>query len=173
MSAIWVCESTKTKTGGKMEEDVKKLKRQQLTEMQSLPLELKIEKSKARIREWINHYGKDSVYISFSGGKDSTVLLHLIRSEFPTIEAVFVDTGLEFPEIKEFVKSFENVRTLKPVKDFKTTIEEYGYPVLSKILSTSIRKIRTQNLSERYKNKLLYGDERGSMGKIPQNIIIY
>ena len=141
---------------------------QELQQLQALPLELKVLKTKQRIREYVYHLGGvDNVYFSFSGGKDSTVLANLIRSEFPNMEAVFVDTGLEFPEIKEFVKTFKNVKVLKPTKDFKTTIEEHGYPVLSKILSASIRKIRTQNLSEKYKNKLLYGDERGSMGKIP------
>lgn len=46
----------------------------ELVMLQSLPLELKVEKSKARIREWVNYWGKDNVYVSFSGGKDSTVL---------------------------------------------------------------------------------------------------
>ena len=69
---------------------------------QSYPLWLKIEKSKLRIREWVDHYGCDGVYVSFSGGKDSTVLLHLVRQLYPDIEAVFVDTGLEYPEIRAF-----------------------------------------------------------------------
>lgn len=55
----------------------------ELVMLQSLPLELKIEKSKARIREWVNYHGKDHVYVSFSGGKDSTVLANLVRQEFP------------------------------------------------------------------------------------------
>ena len=50
----------------------------------------------------------------FSGGKDSTVLLDLVRKLYPGIVAVFVDTGLEYPEIREFVKRFENVEWLKP-----------------------------------------------------------
>ena len=69
--------------------------KEDLKYLQSLPLDLKVMMTKARIREWVSHFGTDGVYVSFSGGKDSTVLLHLVREEYPSIEAVFVNTGLE------------------------------------------------------------------------------
>lgn len=79
----------------KITPDEAALKKNFLKQRQSLPLNLKIEMSKRRIREFYEHFdGK--VFVSFSGGKDSTVLLHLVRSEFPDVEAVFVDTGLEY-----------------------------------------------------------------------------
>lgn len=83
-----------------------------LYQMQALSLASKIQMSKARIRAWIEKYGEDGVYVSFSGGKDSTVLLDLVRSEYPNVKAVFVDTGLEYPEIRAFVKTFDNVEIL-------------------------------------------------------------
>ena len=54
----------------------------QLKQRQGLPLEAKIIKSQQKIREFYDHYYGD-VYVSFSGGKDSTVLLNLVRSIDP------------------------------------------------------------------------------------------
>lgn len=99
---------------------------------QSLPLDIKVAMTQTRLREWVNHYGVSGVYISFSGGKDSTVLLHIARQIYPDIKAVFVDTGLEYPEIRQFVKTFENVEIVRPKKTFKQVICEYGYPFISK-----------------------------------------
>lgn len=106
--------------------------------MQSLPLHIKVKMTKYRIKEWVAEYGEEGVYISFSGGKDSTVLLHLVREEYPNIPAVFVDTGLEYPEIRQFVKGFENVEWLKPKKNFKQVVKEYGYPIISKEVSDTV-----------------------------------
>lgn len=106
--------------------------------MQSLPLEAKIRMTKYRIRQWVEYYGEDGVYVSFSGGKDSTVLLDLVRQMYSNVTAVFVDTGLEYPEIREFVKTFSNVVWLKPKKNFKQVITEYGYPFISKEVSDKV-----------------------------------
>lgn len=93
-----------------------------LDKLQKLSLDDKILYSQVKIKEfYIAMRGK--VYISFSGGKDSTVLLHLVRSIYPDIPAVFVDTGLEFPEIREHVKAIENVTWIKPEMSFKKVIE--------------------------------------------------
>lgn len=86
---------------------------QRLKELQALPLERKVLITQSRILEWYN-YWNGQVYVSFSGGKDSTVLLHIVRNLFPDVEAVFVDTGLEYPELRAFVKTFDNVTCLKP-----------------------------------------------------------
>ena len=84
--------------------------------MQNYPLELKIMKTQQRIREWVSEYGEDGVYVAFSGGKDSTVLLHIVRSLYPNIEGVFANTGNEFPEIVQFVRKQEKLfRQLKEI----------------------------------------------------------
>ena len=111
---------------------------QELQMLQALPLAVKVEKTKLRIREWVDRYGEDGVYVSFSGGKDSTVLLHIARQMYPNLRAVFVDTGLEYPEIRAFVKTFDNVEWLKSKMNFRQVIEKYGYPFISKEVSNNV-----------------------------------
>lgn len=116
--------------------------KKELVMLQALPLEIKVMKSLQRIRDWVEYWGEDEVYVSFSGGKDSTVLLRLVRSIYPKVKAVFVDTGLEYPEIKAFVKSFDNVEILRPKMNFRQVIERYGYPVISKEISSVLHGAR-------------------------------
>lgn len=113
-----------------------------LYQMQSMPLNIKVRMTQNRIRGWVDEYGEDGVYVSFSGGKDSTVLLDIVRKMYPGIVAVFVDTGLEYPEIRDFVKTFDNVEWLKPKKTFRQVIEEYGYPFISKEVSERVHGAR-------------------------------
>ena len=131
--------------------------------LQNYPLDLKIEKTKLRIREWYEHYNGE-VYVSFSGGKDSTVLLHLVRSIYPDVEAVFSNTGLEFPEIVQFVKTFENVTIIKPEKTFKQVIEEKGYPIVSKSVSNCVRLARKniEDGKDTLRVRQIRGLEKGS-----------
>ena len=114
-----------------------------LYQMQSLSLRAKISMTKRRINEWVDMYGKDGVYVSFSGGKDSTVLLDIARQLYPNIKAVFVDTGLEYPEIRLFVKTVSNVDWIRPKLTFRQVIEKYGYPFISKEVSECVDGLST------------------------------
>lgn len=116
---------------------------EELDALIALPLDLKIELTKQRIREWVERYGINGVCVSFSGGKDSTVLLDIARSMYGNdIAAVFSDTGLEYPELRKFVKQFENVDVIKPEQSFVDVISQYGYPVISKECAETVSGAR-------------------------------
>ncbi len=132
-----------------------------LRELQALPLERKIMITQARITEWYMRFN-GQVFVSFSGGKDSTVLLDIARKCFPDIPAVFADTGLEYPEIRDFVKSVPNVTIVRPEKTFKRVILEHGYPVASKELS---RKIHYAKKGSKWATKYIDGSAVDSEGR--------
>lgn len=125
---------------------------QDLHQMQSLPLEMKIRISKERIEEWYNYWSEEGrpLYVSFSGGKDSTVLKHIVDTMYADVPSVFVDTGLEYPEIKIFIKEINdgkykpslkpNIEIVRPKMRFDEVIKKYGYPVVSKQNALYIRQ---------------------------------
>ena len=102
-----------------------------LKTMQAWPLERKIQVTQTRLIEWYQKSGSKA-RVSLSGGQPSTVLLHIARQLYPDIEAVFVDTGLEYPEVRDFVKTFDNVTWLKPEMNFREVVTKYGYPMIRK-----------------------------------------
>lgn len=117
--------------------------KEDLKQMQALPLSAKVELSKQRIREWVDYAGIDKVYVSFSGGKDSEVVLHLVRQMYgDQIPAVFVNTGLEFPQIRQHVlrlkEEWGNIEIIQPELRFDQVIKQYGYPVFSKDVAKRI-----------------------------------
>ncbi len=109
----------------------------ELKQMQSLPLDIKIRMTKERIEQWYEHWD-GMVYVSFSGGKDSTVLKHIVDSMYDDVPAVFVNTGLEYPEIQKFAMSQKNVVTVRPEMRFDEVIKKYGYPVVSKEIADAV-----------------------------------
>lgn len=107
--------------------------------MQSLPLDEKINLTKRRIIDWDDHY-RGNVYVSFSGGKDSTVLLDLVRETMcdDSIPAVFANTGLEYAQIQRFVRDTPNAEIVRPSMRFDEVISTYGYPIISKDIAEAI-----------------------------------
>lgn len=146
-----------------------------LAELTALPIERKIQISQTRIIEWYTHYN-GNVCVAFSGGKDSTVLLHLVRTMFPDVKAVFSNTGLEYPEIRQFATSFPNVDVVSPSMRFDQVVSTYGYPIIGKEVAEAIhyaRKIcRSQSVNvererERYRKRTELLGQR-TKANIPQ-----
>lgn len=145
--------------------------RKELLMLQSLPLDIKVLKTKQRLREAIYHFGVDGVYLSFSGGKDS-IVLHTILKEVEMelygevkIPRVFCNTGLEFPELVKMAKKIYDVE-LRPKMSFVQVLTHYGYPVISKQQSQYISQYRTAK-SENTK-KVRWEGNRWGMGKISE-----
>ena len=116
-----------------------------LQQLQSLPLRAKVAKTKQRIREWYEHFD-GAVYISFSGGKDSTVLAHLVREMYHDDPLVFANTGLEYPEIQSCARKM-GAEFVRPKMAFSEVISRYGYPIISKENAEAIyyaRRIRNK-----------------------------
>lgn len=146
--------------------------KERLKELQALPLWRKIQITQARIIEWYN-YWNGNIYISFSGGKDSTVLLDIARKIFPNITAVFSNTGLEYPEIRQFAITHDSVDTVSPKMGFVDVIKTYGYPLISKEVSEAIYYARrtddrVKKTAIKKRNELL-GQRYDSKEKSPYN----
>lgn len=84
---------------------------QELYQWQALPLNIKVLMTAERVRNWVDEFGEDGVYLSFSGGKDSTVLGYIIREVcgYKNIPFVFVDVPTQYPELKQFAQTFDIV----------------------------------------------------------------
>lgn len=134
--------------------------------------------SYTKIEEWFTAWG-GKCYVSFSGGKDSTVLAYLAANwlaHFRTppwpLNLAFVNTGLEYPEIQRFVDEYTawlrreflrvtiNLVRLRPKMNVRQVIDRYGYPVVSKETSFRARKLRYQSLTEDYR-----ADQMERLGK--------
>lgn len=114
---------------------------QKMKQRIALPFEDKLNLSERTIKDWYE-YWDGAVYVAFSGGRDSTVVAHIVRRIFPDVPLVFSDTGLEMPEIREFVKRFDNVVRVRPKKPFNRVIEEDGFAVVSKQTAKKIRVLK-------------------------------
>lgn len=115
-----------------------------LYQMQSLPLSAKIKMTARRITEWVDRFGEEGVYVSFSGGKDSTVLVDIVRNvcKYKDIPLVFVDVPTQYPELKKFAQTFQNLIVLKPKISFSEVCEKYGFPMISKEVSNCVSGAR-------------------------------
>jgi 3'-phosphoadenosine 5'-phosphosulfate sulfotransferase (PAPS reductase)/FAD synthetase len=103
----------------------------ELRERQSWTLDQKIDHALGVIDQFYQRLdGK--CYVSFSGGKDSTIVLWLARKIYPNIKGCFCNTGNEYPDIVKFVRTFDNIDWIRPKLKPKEVLAKYGFPLVSK-----------------------------------------
>jgi len=120
----------------------------------------KVELAKQKIIEaYKKHNG--NIFISFSGGKDSTILLHIARSIYPDIKVVFSNTTNELFEVFQYVKTFDNIIHVKPKLSFSEVIRKHGFPAISKEVSQKVYELKTTN-GATTRNTRMHGDKKGN-----------
>ncbi len=138
-----------------------------LCSFRAMPLDAKIIKSKIIIREAIEEFGIDKVYISYSGGKDSTVVSHIAKQMYPDILHIFANTTCEYPETIMHVQwekksNHTNIISVIPRNDkgdtwnFKKVVDYYGYPLFSKRIANAIRTYRHALTPKTKQNSIEY-----------------
>ncbi|GAB6013513.1 phosphoadenosine phosphosulfate reductase family protein, partial [Viscerimonas tarda] len=139
---------------------------EELKYRQSWTLEQKIDHSVGVVSAFLAKVG-DKGYVSYSGGKDSGVMMDIIRRFVDkSIPAVFCNTGNEYPEVVKFVRETENLTVIRPEIHIRQLIEKYGFPLISKEQSQYIRQAKHTN-SEKLRNIRLNGSING-IGKIAE-----
>jgi len=152
---------------GEEKKDFIRGRRLTLYSFRAMPLEAKIEKSKRIIKDAIEEFGLDKVYISYSGGKDSTVVSHIAKQMYPDILHIFANTTCEYPETIKHVKweresNNTNLITVIPrnckgnVWNFKKVVDHYGYPLFSKRIANAIRTYRRALTPRTKQNSIEY-----------------
>lgn len=128
----------------------------------ALPLEDKVLTSWEKIDQWYTAWG-GKCYVSYSGGKDSTVLAYLVARYLASyrtppwpLNLVFVNTGLEYPEIQKFVNEYTdwlrkkfprvtiNLTRLRPKMNIRQVVTKYGYSIVSKEVAAYVEEARVK-----------------------------
>ena len=111
-----------------IKEDDLKLNEWQFSQRKFLPYEIKTKLAETRIREWYDNWN-GQVYLSYSGGLDSTALLHMIRKTVgKEVPAVFSNTGLEFPEIVRFARKANGEMVVEPHSNGLSKLMDFLLP---------------------------------------------
>ena len=103
------------------------------------------------------------------------VLKHIVDSMYDDVPSLFVNTGLEYPEIQKFAMSQKNVVTVRPEMRFDEVIKKYGYPAVSKEVAQCVEQAKKNAITGKYtyrlkrlNNELLDKEGKPSRYNIPQ-----
>ena len=81
------------------------------------------------IRKYQPQAGSGSYELAFSGGKDSIVLLDLVKKSGIKFTAYYYNTTIDPVGLKDFIgKNYPCVKVVNPEKGFFSLVREKGYP---------------------------------------------
>lgn len=121
------------------------------------------------IKDVITTHGEENFYLSFSGGKDSTALHYIIDMALPNnrIPRVYIDTGIEYLAIKEFVQEMavkdDRITIIKPTTPIRQMLEKVGYPFKSKEHSEKLDRYQHGGLERKAVRHYLQLDGKKSV----------
>lgn len=100
-------------------------RRERINMRHTMPYEQRLKFAMANIRYALgdNHNPR----IAVSGGIDSVVMMHMIRQIKP-IRAVWINTGIEYPETIEYMKSIPDLDVISPERTYWNIADEFGFP---------------------------------------------
>lgn len=113
---------------------------------------------------------ENNAYLSFSGGKDSTILHRLLDIALPNnrIPRVFINTGIEYQMIVDFVKGLaskdDRFIILQPSTPIKPMLEKVGYPFKSKEHSLYVEQYQKNGMSKTVQRYLNPSENRKDYG---------
>jgi len=134
--------------------EMNKVQSWQLTQRQGLPLDIKEQLSLRRIKTFYEAF-KGDVYVAVDG-KDSNVLLHLIRRIYPNVKAMHVNTGVGFPENTTQLKQLNNIEFIKPKQTFFQLLKDGFIPFPTKQQAHFIHQAQ-RGKSEKHTKRLMTG----------------
>lgn len=129
------------------------------------------------IRAVMQYATEENVYISYSGGKDSVVLSHLIDEALPNnkLKRVFANTGIEFQAIVDFVKEQQKIddriEIISPSRNIKEMLEEDGYPFKSKLHSDLVSRYQKSGMKTKSIQKYVAPSDKGGRYHCPKKLL--
>lgn len=122
------------------------------------------------LKKTFNKYGIDNFCLSFSGGKDSTILHYMIDEAVPenNIPRVYIDTGIEYDLIRKFVyelsKNDDRFIIIKPDYPLGKTLKNFGYPFKSKQHSEMVYLFQNSGTTKSVDRYINPSEERKRFG---------
>ena len=117
---------------------------------------------------------ENNAYISFSGGKDSTVLSHLVDEALPNnkIPRVFINTGIEYKLLVAFVERERErdyrIQIVLSNQNIRNMLEIVGYPFKSKEHSQKVSYYQNSGMGKTVLNYLGQGTKKDFL--CPENL---